>query len=166
MRDGKPFDNSVVGHYVYRVAWSPDGRELLFNRTNRRQQILEFTAADPDTGACRAIVREEWPTGWVMNSPPMMFLKDGKRFIWESERNGWRNLYPVLRHPDNNVHPSNTMQLIAKLQEAGKSFEVQLGPDKGHSGINQDRMMEFFIENLITTSSGRGTASPAGPASR
>ena len=23
----------------------------------------------------------------------MMFLKDGKRFIWESERNGWRNFY-------------------------------------------------------------------------
>ena len=26
---GKPFDNSVVGHYVYHVAWSPDGTELL-----------------------------------------------------------------------------------------------------------------------------------------
>ena len=26
VRDGKPFDNSVVGHYVYHVAWSPDGK--------------------------------------------------------------------------------------------------------------------------------------------
>ena len=50
---------------------------------------------------------------------------------------------------DNNVHPSNMMQLIAALQAAGKSFEVQVGPDRGHSGINQDRMMEFFIENLV-----------------
>jgi len=49
---------------------------------------------------------------------------------------------------DNNVHPSNSMQLIKALQEAGKSFEVQVGPDRGHSGIQQDRMMEFFIENL------------------
>ena len=69
VRDGKPFDNTVVGHYVYHVAWSPDGRELLFNRTNRRQQILEFTAANPDTGACRVIVREEWPTGWIDEQP-------------------------------------------------------------------------------------------------
>ena len=23
----------------------------------------------------------------------MVFLKDGKRFIWESERTGWRNFY-------------------------------------------------------------------------
>jgi dipeptidyl-peptidase-4 len=50
---------------------------------------------------------------------------------------------------DNNVHPSNMMQLIAALQAAGKSFEVQVGPDRGHSGINPDRMMEFFVENLI-----------------
>ena len=41
------------------------------------------------------------------------------------------------------------MQLIAALQTAGKSFDLQVGPDRGHSGINNDRMMEFFIENLI-----------------
>jgi dipeptidyl-peptidase-4 len=50
---------------------------------------------------------------------------------------------------DNNVHPSNSMQLIAALQEARKSFEVQVGPDRGHTGINGDRMMEFFIESLV-----------------
>ncbi len=93
VRDGRPFDNAVVGHYVYRIAWSPDGTELLFNRTNRRQNILEVVAANPATGNCRVIIREEWPTGWVENSPGMTFLKDGKRFIWESERNGWKNFY-------------------------------------------------------------------------
>jgi dipeptidyl-peptidase-4 len=54
---------------------------------------MEFTACNPETGACRVIVREEWPTGWAMNSPPMQYLKDGKRFLWISERNGYRNLY-------------------------------------------------------------------------
>jgi len=50
---------------------------------------------------------------------------------------------------DNNVHPNNSMQLIQALQKAGKSFEVQVGPDAVHSGLRQDRMMEFFIENLV-----------------
>jgi dipeptidyl-peptidase-4 len=50
---------------------------------------------------------------------------------------------------DNNVHPNNSMQLIQALLSKGKSFEVQVGPDAGHSGIRQDRMMEFFIENLV-----------------
>jgi dipeptidyl-peptidase 4 len=93
VRDGKPFDNAVVGHYVYHVNWSPDGRELLFNRTNRRQNILEFAAADPATGKCRVILREEWPTGWVENSPALTWLKDNKRFIWTSERTGFRNFF-------------------------------------------------------------------------
>jgi dipeptidyl-peptidase-4 len=93
VRDGKPFENSTVGHYAYNVAWSPDGSELLFNRTNRRQNIMELTAANPETGKCRVIVREEWPASWTENHPMMKFLKDGKRFIWESERTGWKNLY-------------------------------------------------------------------------
>jgi len=50
---------------------------------------------------------------------------------------------------DNNVHPNNSMQLIQALQRAGKSFEVQVGPDQGHGAVNRDRMMEFFIENLV-----------------
>jgi dipeptidyl-peptidase-4 len=50
---------------------------------------------------------------------------------------------------DNNVHPSNALQLIAALQRAGKSFEVQVGPDLGHSSVRMDRMLEFFIENLV-----------------
>jgi dipeptidyl-peptidase 4 len=78
---------------VYRVSWTADGRELLFSRTNRRQNVLELVAANPETGATRVILREEWPTGWVDNRPTLQFLKDNTRFIWESERNGFANLY-------------------------------------------------------------------------
>ena len=76
-RAARPFDNSVVGHYVYHVEWSRDGRELLFFRTNRRQNVMEVAAANPATGACRVILREEWPTGWVISEPRMVFLADG-----------------------------------------------------------------------------------------
>jgi dipeptidyl-peptidase-4 len=50
---------------------------------------------------------------------------------------------------DNNVHQNNSIQLIQALQRAGKSFEVQIGPDQPHTAINSQRMMEFFIENLV-----------------
>ncbi|MBL8961812.1 MAG: S9 family peptidase, partial [Gemmatimonadetes bacterium] len=55
---------------------------------------------------------------------------------------------------DNNVHPNNTMQLIQALQRAGKSFEVQVGPDAGHTALRTDRMMEFFIEQLVLRPTG------------
>jgi dipeptidyl-peptidase-4 len=93
VRDGKPFDDTAVGHYVYRVAWTADGRELTFLRTNRHQNVMEVAAANPATGACRVVLREEWPSGWLMSEPRMVFLADGKRFIWESQRNGWNNFY-------------------------------------------------------------------------
>jgi dipeptidyl-peptidase-4 len=50
---------------------------------------------------------------------------------------------------DNNVHPSNALQLIQALSLARKSVEVQVGPDAEHSSVNVDRMMEFFIEQLV-----------------
>jgi dipeptidyl-peptidase-4 len=93
VRDGKPFTNDVMGHYVYQVRWSPDGSEITFNRTNRRQNALDFTACAPATGACRVVVHEEWPDSWVENHPPIQYLADGKRFLWISERTGFANLY-------------------------------------------------------------------------
>lgn len=93
VRSGKPFDDTAIGHYVYGVQWSADGRELLFLRTNRRQNAMELAAANPETGACRVVLREDWPSGWLASEPRLLFLADGKRFIWESQRNGWNNFY-------------------------------------------------------------------------
>jgi dipeptidyl-peptidase 4 len=86
-----------VGHYVYSVRWSPDGDEVWFNRTNRKQNVMELCAADPATGKCRVILRETADTGWTANSPSITVLekreKQPRRFLWMSERNGFRNLY-------------------------------------------------------------------------
>jgi dipeptidyl-peptidase-4 len=91
--DGSVFANDQVGHYVYRVNWAHDGSELFMNRTNRRQNKLEMAGCATASGECRVILSEEWPTGWVVNSPPMQWLSDNQRFLWTSERNGFRNLY-------------------------------------------------------------------------
>ena len=93
VRDGKPFDNRVVGHYVYSISWRPDGTELLFHRTNRKQDIMEWCAANPETGKARVIIREEWPASYTENNPQRRFLSDNNRFIWISERNGFSNYY-------------------------------------------------------------------------
>lgn len=93
VRDGKPFNDEVVGHYIYGIEWSPDGSGLLFHRTNRCQNIMELAAANPETGKCRVVVHEEWLPSYTENSPEMEFLEDHHRFIWASERTGFKNYY-------------------------------------------------------------------------
>ncbi len=86
--------------YIYDIRWSPDGSELLFNRTNRHQNHLDVMAADPVTGASRIVVSETQET-WQENSPTMRFLEDGQRFIWATEKNGF--LHYELRHIDGSL---------------------------------------------------------------
>ncbi len=123
VRDGRPFDDEVVGHYVYNVAWSPDGKSLLFHRTNRRQNVLELAAADPETGRSRAVVREEWPASWVENNPEMRFLKDGRRFLWATTREGWKNydLFDLDGHRIAAVtdHDFDAKNIVRVDEEAG-----------------------------------------------
>lgn len=87
------FGDANVGHYVYSVRWSPDGKELLFNRTDRLQRTMQFCASDPVTGKSRVVVEEKQPNSWTDNSPEIRWLEDQKRFIWASERNGYKNYY-------------------------------------------------------------------------
>ncbi len=144
VRNGKHFDNSVPGYYIYQVRWSPDGKEVLFYRTNRRQNVMEFVAANPQTGACRVIVREEWLPSWVANAPAMQFLKDGKRFLWTSERTGWRNLYlydlsgqllTSLTH-----HPYEVANIVHVDEPAGIVYYM------AHSGDNPMKLQLHRVE--------------------
>ncbi|MBM4093988.1 MAG: S9 family peptidase [Planctomycetes bacterium] len=92
--------------YIYHVRFTPDGSELLFNRTNRRQDTLEVVAADPASGRSRVVLTESQAT-WQENRPLMQFLRDGKRFIWATERTGWKHY--ELRHLDGRLlHPLST----------------------------------------------------------
>src|SRR5262249_19438720 len=93
IRDGKPFAEDNLGYYAYRFYWTKDSRELVFSRMNRKQNILEICAADPETGKCRVIIHEEHLVNNVDWAPAWEFLPDMKRFILTSERNGFKNFY-------------------------------------------------------------------------
>jgi dipeptidyl-peptidase-4 len=92
VRDGQPFANDVVGHYIWAAQWTKDSAEVLVRRADRRQKTIELAACNPQTGKCRSVVREQRPNAWASVSSPT-FLADGKRFIWASERSDYRNLY-------------------------------------------------------------------------
>ena len=165
IRGGQPFTNEVVGHYAYRVSWTADSKELLFNRTNRRQNILEFAAADPATGKCRVIIREEWPTGWVENSPPLTWLQDNKRFIWTSERTGFRNffLYDLSGKliAQLTQHPFEVGAIVKVDEKAGRLYYMARDGDNvmkmqfhrvGHDGQKDVRLTDPAFNHNVSLS--------------
>ncbi len=112
-----------IEQYVYNIRWSPDGSELLFHRTNRHQNRLEVMAADPETGASRLVVGETQET-WQKNRPTMRFLEDGQRFIWETERTGWRHY--ELRHLDGAL-----INTLSRVEEYPSESIVRVDEEAG-----------------------------------
>ena len=78
--------------YLYRGQWTNDGREFTYHRLNRLQNRVEVFAADPATGQTRLLLADADPC-YVDESTELVFLKDNRRFLWTSERSGWREIY-------------------------------------------------------------------------
>ncbi len=78
--------------YIPRVSWLNDSKHLAIQRLNRTQTILDLLIADAATGKTRAALTEKDPY-WINVSDDLHFLKDGKRFLWSSERSGYRHVY-------------------------------------------------------------------------
>ncbi len=78
--------------YIPRVHWLPDGKHVAIQRLNRNQTRLELLIAEADSGRSRVLLVEEDPH-WINVHDDLYFFSDGKRFLWSSERSGYRHLY-------------------------------------------------------------------------
>lgn len=78
--------------YIPRVSWLTDSKHLAIQRLNRTQTTLDLLIADTITGKTRVALSENDPS-WINVSDDLHFLKDGKRFVWSSERSGYRHMY-------------------------------------------------------------------------
>jgi dipeptidyl-peptidase-4 len=79
-------------NYIPRVQWLTDSKQLAIQRLNRKQTQLDLLVADTSSGKSRTLVSEK-DDYWVNVGNELYFLKDGKRFVWSSERSGYRHLY-------------------------------------------------------------------------
>ena len=95
VKDGEPraMDTGAeTDDYIPRVDWLNDSKHLAIQRLNRQQTVLELLIADADSGKSRITLTEK-DQYWINVSDDLYFFKDGKRFLWSSERSGYRHLY-------------------------------------------------------------------------
>jgi dipeptidyl-peptidase-4 len=78
--------------YIPRVSWLPDSRHLAIQRLNREQTVLDLLLADSVTGKSSTRLTEK-DQYWINVTDDLHFFQDGKRFLWSSERSGYRHLY-------------------------------------------------------------------------
>jgi dipeptidyl-peptidase-4 len=78
--------------YIPRVTWLPDSKRLAIQRLNREQTVLDLLLADCSSGKSSTLLTEKDPD-WINISDDLRFFKDSNRFLWSSERSGYRHLY-------------------------------------------------------------------------
>jgi dipeptidyl-peptidase-4 len=79
--------------YLPRVQWLPDGKSLFIQRLNRAQNRLDLLLADAGSGKSHALLTETDPYWINLGAANIEFFADGRRFVWPSERSGFRHLY-------------------------------------------------------------------------
>ncbi len=78
--------------YLRDVEWFNDGREVVFRVVNRWENRRELRAADPVTGQVRTILVDQ-DAAFLDPIDNFRPIDGGRKFIWSSERSGWRHLY-------------------------------------------------------------------------
>jgi dipeptidyl-peptidase-4 len=78
--------------YLPRVKWTRDPNVLSYQWQSRDQKVLQLRTVQWPAMKQRTLLEETSET-WVNLYDDLKFLKDRKRFIWASERDGYKHLY-------------------------------------------------------------------------
>jgi len=82
--------------YLARMEWAASSDELVLQHVNRLQNTLTVLLGDVRKGTTRPILVEQ-DSAWVGVVNDWGWLDGGARFLWTSERDGWRHAYTVSR---------------------------------------------------------------------
>jgi dipeptidyl-peptidase-4 len=84
-------------NYIARMDWAGNSNEIVLQHLNRRQNEIDLMIGNATTGQVRTILAEK-DEAWVdIDVDDIHWLGAGNRFLWASERDGWRHVYSASR---------------------------------------------------------------------
>lgn len=99
---GDPSNN-----YIPRMDWAGNNKEIIVLQMNRRQNEADLYICNAATGRAHKIYTDK-DEAWVdplrgsdSDEPSWIWVENGKSFLWESEKDGWRHIYKVSRDGKN-----------------------------------------------------------------
>jgi dipeptidyl-peptidase-4 len=158
-------------HLLARVEWLPSSTGVAVERLNRVQNQLDLLLADAKTGTSRVLLHEEDPY-WINVNNHLHFFRDGSRFLWGSERDGFLHLYlygmdgklesqithgdwqvdrvlqvdegkGVIYYESTEESPLESQFYSIRLDSAGKQ---RLTSTKGSHAVNLSPSLEFWTD--------------------
>lgn len=108
-------------HYIARMDWAANSQELVIQQLDRLQHTDLVLLANAQTGAVRTALTEH-DSAWVDVVDDLAWLRDGKEFLWVSERDGWRHAYIVPRdggEPRLVTHGDFDIESVQGVNESG-----------------------------------------------
>lgn len=127
---GRPYE------YIIRVNWLPDNRHISVQTMTRLQTELDLLFVETRSGAATPVLQER-DSGWVNIVDDLHFLKDGKQFLWASERTGFKHLY-LYRYDGTLVRPL-TAGNWAMRSSGGVAWV-----DRSLAGVDERRGWVYF----------------------
>ena len=124
--------------YLARVQFLPDSRRIAVQRQSRDQRSLDLLLADSATGSTRTLLTET-STHWVPLHDDLRFLKQSPRFVWASDRDGWRHLY--LYDLDG--------KLLRQLTH-GQSMSIGDNSESGLRGVDEKNGWVYYMSNAAS----------------
>ncbi|MBI3423025.1 MAG: S9 family peptidase [Acidobacteria bacterium] len=131
-------------NYLPRMEWAANSSEVVIQQLNRLQNINVVMIGDARTGKVRQIMTEKddawvdiaWGSiGWDKTGLAFgdaEWIDGGKRFLWTSERDGWRHIYSVSRdgHDVKCITPGNyDLISVERADTAGGWLYFSASPD-------------------------------------
>ena len=127
-------DNKDI--YLPRVSWVPNSSGIFYQIQNREQNRLDLIYADAKTANKRTILIEHSKT-WINLNHGLKLIKNGKEFLWQSERTGFNHLY----------HYKSDGKLINQLTDGDwvVNGPVKLANDEIYFSANADDYLERHL---------------------
>lgn len=94
----------AMQNYLTRMEWTVDGKEVIVQQLNRKQNETNIFLCNIATGNVQRIYNET-SNAWIENKDAWNngdpsgweWVKKGTAFIWVSEKDGWRHLYLISK---------------------------------------------------------------------
>ena len=123
---GHPREN-----YVARMEWADNSGEIALQYINRLQNTLNIMTGDISSGEVSTILTEH-DEAWIDITENIYWIFGGEKFIWVSERDGWKHAYLITRNGEEQelVTPGNfDLISIQSIDEENGWLYYSASPD-------------------------------------